>query len=79
MDEVERLGVITVYNLSSRVQVIEVKFDLIKYGLDVSSAEIYNGTNKKISTIKLTHNSKNIHQFRVDISSLSPIIAILKK
>ncbi len=79
VDETEKLGVITTYNLSSRVQIIDVQFDPIKYGLDVSTVEIYNGTNKIISTIKLTQNSNNVRHFKVEISPLSPIIAILKK
>ena len=79
VDEIDKLGVITAYNLSSRSQIIEIQLDPIKYGLDVSTIEIYNGINQKISTIKLTQSSKNIYQFKVEISPLSPIIAILKK
>ena len=79
VDEADKLGVITAYNLSSRVQIIEIQFDPKKYGLDVNSVDIYSGINQKISTIKLTQNSNNIHQFKVEISSLSPIIAILRK
>jgi len=79
MDEIDKLGVITAYNLSSRSQLIDVQFDPIKYGLDVSTVEIYNGTNKSISTIKLTQSSNYTLQFKVEISPLSPIIAILKK
>jgi hypothetical protein len=79
VDETEKLGVITAYNLSSRVQIIDVQFDPIKYGLDVSTVEIYNGTNKIISTIKLTQSSNNVRHFKVEISPLSPLIAILKK
>ena len=79
VDETEKLGVITAYNLSSRVQIIDVQFDPIKYGLDVSTVEIYNGTNKIISTIKLNQSSNNACHFKVEISPLSPIIAILKK
>ncbi len=79
VDEIGKLGVITAYNLSSRVQILKVQLDPIKYGLDVSSVEIYSGTNKKISTIKLTQSSNDTRQFKVEISPLSPIIAILKK
>jgi len=79
VDEVDKLGLITAYNLSSRVQMIEIQFDSLKYGLEVNTVEIYNGINQKISTIKLTQSSKNIYQFNVEISPLSPIIAILKK
>jgi len=79
VDEADKLGVITAYNLSSRVQSIDVQFDPIKYDLDVSTVEIYNGINQKISTIKLAKSSKNVYQFNIEISPLSPIIAILKK
>jgi len=79
VDESDKLGVITAYNLSSRVKIIEIQFDSLKYGLEVNTVEIYNGINQKISTIKLTQSSKNIYQFNVEISPLSPIIAILKK
>ncbi len=79
VDETDKSGVITAYNLSSRVQMIEIQFDPIKYGLEVNTVEIYNGINQKISTINLTQNSSNIYRFNVEISPLSPIIAILKK
>ncbi|GAJ06103.1 unnamed protein product, partial [marine sediment metagenome] len=79
VDEINKLGVITAYNLSSRIQITGVQFDPIKFGLNVSSVEIYNGTNQKISSIKLTLSSNNLYQFRVEIPPLSPIIAILKK
>jgi len=79
VDESEKLGVITAYNLSSRVKIVKVQFDPIKYGLDISTVEIYNENNKLIYTIKLTQNSNNNHQFRIEISPLSPLIAILKK
>ena len=78
VDESNKLGVITAYNLSSRVKIIEIQFDSLKYGLEVNTVEIYNGINQKISTIKLTQSSKNLYQFNVEISPLSPIIAILK-
>ena len=58
---------------------IEIQFEPIEYGLEVNTVEIYNGINQKISTIKLTQSLKNIDQFNVEISPLSPIIAILKK
>ncbi|MHA1658352.1 MAG: hypothetical protein ACTSUT_04415 [Promethearchaeota archaeon] len=79
VDEADKSGVITAYNLNSRVQIIDIQFDPIKHGLDVSTVEIYNGINQKISTIKLTQSSNNLYRFKVEISPLSPIIAILKK
>jgi len=79
VDEIDKSGVITAYNLSSRVQKIDVDIDLVKYGLDVNTVEIYNGINQKISTVKLNKKSENISQFEVEITPLSPIIAILQK
>ncbi|MBY9010000.1 MAG: hypothetical protein KGD74_09065 [Candidatus Lokiarchaeota archaeon] len=78
VDEIEKSGVITAYNLSSRNQKVDVQIDLAKYGLDINTADIYNGINQKISTIKLTEKAANVYQFKVEISPLSPIIAILK-
>ena len=79
VDENVKHGVITAYNLSSQNHKIEIQFDPIKYGLDVNSVEIYDGINHLIGKIKLIQRSKNFFQFEVEIPSLSPIIAILKK
>ncbi|GAG57831.1 unnamed protein product, partial [marine sediment metagenome] len=79
VDEIDKSGVITAYNLSSRVQKIDVHINLVKYGLDVNTVNIYNGINQKISTIKLNKKSENISQIEVEIPPLSPIIAILQK
>ena len=75
--EADKLGVITAYNLSSRVRTIDVQIDPVKYGLKVETVEIYSGINQKISTINLTKRANNSYQFKVEISQLSPIIAIL--
>jgi len=79
VDKRKKLGIITAYNLSSRVKKVPIQFDPLRYSLEVSSVDIYNGTNHKISTIKLIKDSKNIIRFDIDITPLSPIIAILKK
>jgi len=79
VDEFDKLGVILAFNLSSRVKQVDIQFDPIKYGLDVSFVEIYNGLNQNISSLKLTQISKNNYQFKLEIPPLSPIIAILKK
>ncbi|MFX0046672.1 MAG: hypothetical protein ACFE8G_00755 [Candidatus Hermodarchaeota archaeon] len=79
VDEIDKRGVITAYNLSSRVQKLDVQIDIVRYGLDVNTVDIYNGINQKISTIKLNMKSEDISQFEVEIPPLSPIIAILQK
>ena len=79
VDETDKLGVITAYNLSSQTKKIEIKLDPIKYGLEVNTAEIYNGINQKIITLKLTQDSNNNYQFDLELSPLSPLIIILKK
>jgi hypothetical protein len=79
VDEVDKSGIITAYNLSSRVKKINVQIDLVKYGLDVKIVDIYNGINDKISGENLKEISENIYQFEVEIPPLSPIIAILHK
>jgi hypothetical protein len=79
VDEDSKLGVITIYNLSSRSKTVEITIDKTKYGLSAENVEIYNGINQKISNINPTPNSGNIFQFKVEISPLSPIIAILRK
>jgi hypothetical protein len=79
VDEIGKLGVVTAYNLNSRAQIMEIKIDLMKYGLDVSNVEIYNGKNQRISSIKLTDKDNQLCQFKVEIPPLSPIIAILQK
>ena len=79
VDEINKSGIITAYNLSSRVQKMEVQIDLVKYRLDVSNVEIYNGLNQKISSAKLNKISENISKFELEIPPLSPIIVILQK
>ncbi|NVM46751.1 MAG: hypothetical protein HWN79_17730 [Candidatus Lokiarchaeota archaeon] len=79
VSEIDKSGVITAYNLSSRVQKLDVQIDLMKYGLEVSSVVIYSGLNQKISSGKLNKKSETISQFEVEIPPLSPIIAILQK
>jgi len=79
VDEIDKLGVITAYNLSSRSQKTVIQFNFMKYGLEVRDIEIYNGINQKISTLKVNHDSDNICRFEVEIPPLAPIIAILKK
>jgi len=79
VDETDKLGVITAYNLNSRPQKTVVQFDTLKYGLKVNSVEIYNGINQNISTLKLTQDSYNNYRFEVEIPPLAPIIAILKR
>ena len=78
VNEDDKLGIITTYNLSSRIQTIDVQINLLKYGLDVNTVEIYNGVNQLISTMNLTKESNNTCRFEVEIPPLSPIIAILK-
>ncbi|MHA2391809.1 MAG: hypothetical protein ACXAEX_07555 [Promethearchaeota archaeon] len=79
VDEKTKLGVITAYNLTSRTIKTEIELDLLKYGLEISIAEIYNGINQKISDEKLAKVSENIYKFEVEIPSLAPTIAILRK
>ncbi len=73
VNEAERLGIITAYNLSSRSKTIEIQFEPKKYCLDVSIVDIYNGLNEKISTIESVYD-----KLILDIPPLSPIIAILR-
>jgi hypothetical protein len=79
VDKEDKLGVVTAYNLNSRAQIMDIQIELIKYGLDVNTIEIYNGKNQKISTIKLSNKENEICQFKVEVPPLSPIIAVLKK
>ena len=79
MDEIDKLGVVTAYNLSSRNQKVSIQIDLIKSRLDVTKADIFNGVNQKITTIRLIKKSESISQFEIDIPPLSPIIVILQK
>jgi len=74
VDERQKLGVITAYNLSSRQKKIEIQLGINKYGLDFNSIDIYNGLNERILILDQVHN-----KFTVDIPPMSPIIAILKK
>jgi hypothetical protein len=74
VDETEKSGVITAYNLSNRVKTIEIEFELKKYDLDISTIEIYNGLNEKFSIKEPVHD-----RFIAEIPPLSPIIAILRK
>lgn len=78
VDETDKSGVITAYNLRSRKQIVDIQINLLRHGLDVSTAEIYNGTNQVISTVNLTKKSSDSCQFEIEIPPLSPIIAILK-
>jgi hypothetical protein len=79
VDDVEKLGIITAYNLTSRAQKIEIKLDPLKYGLNISTVVIYNGVNQKIMSTDLTFNADNNLIFDIEIPSLSPIIALLKR
>ncbi|MHA1319076.1 MAG: hypothetical protein ACTSQ1_04595, partial [Promethearchaeota archaeon] len=79
VDEIDKLGVVTAYNLSSRNQKVSIQIDLIKSRLDVTKADIFNGVNQKITTIRLIKKSESISQFEIDIPPLSPIIVILQK
>ena len=78
VDEIVKKGVITAYNLTSRVQKVEIKLDPLKYGLEISNVDIFNGLNQTISTINLAQISKNTLIFEIEIPSLSPIIAVVK-
>jgi len=79
VSDIDRSGVITAYNLSSRVQKLDVQIDLMKYRLDVSSVIVYSGLNQKILSAKLNKKSDTISQFKLKIPPLSPVIAILQK
>jgi len=73
VDERQKLGIITAYNLSSRQKKIKIQLDINKYGLEFNSIDIYNGLNEKVFTLGQVHN-----KFVVDIPPMSPIIVILK-
>ncbi|MFW9823673.1 MAG: hypothetical protein ACFFE4_12090 [Candidatus Thorarchaeota archaeon] len=79
VNQVTKLGVITAYNLTSRSKQVEMVLDLLKYDLLISNVEIYNGINEKISDVKPIKVSENSCKFNIEIPSLAPIIAILKK
>ncbi|MFW9936476.1 MAG: hypothetical protein ACFFD5_02425 [Candidatus Thorarchaeota archaeon] len=79
IDENEKLGVLTAYNLSSRTQKVEIQFNPIRFNLNVKSIDIYNGLNQKLQTLDLNQMSENLIQFELEIPSLSPLIGIFKK
>ena len=76
--EDDKLGVLTVYNLSSRTQKIEILLDPIRYNLNVKSLDIYDGLNQKHKTINLTQISESRFKFELEIPPLSPIIGIFR-
>jgi hypothetical protein len=69
-------GIITAYNFTSRAKKVEIELDQSKYNLKISLAEVYNGTNQKLSEVKLAQNSKTL--FKMEIPPLSPLIINLK-
>ncbi len=79
IDEKDQLGVITAYNLTSRVQNVEIKLDLSKFGLKISKFDIYNSVNQKIRSTDINPDSNDNFILNLEIPSLSPIIAVLKK
>ena len=76
--EDDKLGVLTVYNLSSRTQKVEILIDPIRYNLNVKRLDIYDGLNQKHKTINLTQDSETLCQFELEIPPLSPIIGIFR-
>ena len=74
VDEEQKLGVITAYNLSSRPKRLDMQLDTDKYRLDFTSIDIYNGLNEKLITFEREYN-----KFIIDIPPMSPIIAVLRK
>jgi hypothetical protein len=79
VDKLTKLGIITAYNLTSRAQKVEIKVNLLKFGLDISSIDIYNGVNQKLMSADLTPDSEGDIRFNVEIPPLSPIIALFKR
>ncbi|MHA2121038.1 MAG: hypothetical protein ACW990_07530 [Promethearchaeota archaeon] len=75
----DKLGIVTAYNLTSRVKKVEIELDLLKYNLECSLAEIYNGINQKLSEVKVTQNTNKPFIMEVEIPPLSPVIVIFKE
>ncbi|MFX0073839.1 MAG: hypothetical protein ACFE96_00240 [Candidatus Hermodarchaeota archaeon] len=78
VDEINKLGVLTVYNLKSRVQKAEIRIDLKKYNLNAKRIELYDGTNRKLRTLNLNQSSNDSFKFELEIPPLSPIIGVFK-
>ncbi|MHA2287419.1 MAG: hypothetical protein ACXABG_01405, partial [Promethearchaeota archaeon] len=78
VDEKNKLGVLTAYNLHSRIQKIEVHIDDTKYNLNAKSIDLYDGTNQKLETLDLNQFSKDSFKVEFEIPPLSPIIGIFK-
>ncbi len=71
-------GVITAFNLSSRDKKVAIKLDTSKFNLKFQTIEIFTGTNQKIDTLSKFNEHTKFLEFNIEISSLSPAIAILK-
>ena len=79
VDEDSRTGVIIVFNLSSRDKKVNIKIDISKFNLKFQTIEIFTGTYQKIDTLSNFYEPNKILEFEIEISSLSPVIAILKQ
>jgi hypothetical protein len=78
VDEDSGSGVIMVFNLSSRDKKVKIKLDASKYNLKFQTIEIFTGTYQKIDTLSKFYEPNKFLEFEIEISSLSPAIAILK-
>jgi hypothetical protein len=78
VDEKSRLGVLTAYNLKSRIQRVEVIIDSNRHKLNAKRVDLYDGVNQKMETLDLNQNSKDSYKIAFEIPPLSPIIGIFK-
>ena len=78
VDENSKLGVLTIYNLNSQVQKMDVQIDPDRYNLNVKYMDLYDGTNNKLKTIELNRNMRTAYIIEVEIPPLSPMIGIFK-
>jgi hypothetical protein len=78
VDEKNKLGVLTVYNLSSRVQELEIQIDPRKYNFNAKSVDFFDGINNKLETLVLKQHSNDLYKFKLEIPPLSPLIGIFK-
>jgi len=74
MAEDNASGVITAYNLTSRIKKVSIQLDLSNFGLHVSKTEIYNGRNELLDS-PIIHESS----IEIEIPPLSPVIMIFRK
>ena len=78
VDEDTGAGVLTAFNLTSRVKKLNVKIDPLKFNLKFQTLELFDGTFQRIDTLSKSFEPNKTLEFEIELPSLSPAIAILK-